>query len=163
MDTATASPSHSIRPRGVAGMRWVSGPRRVEASYPSRQAERGMPPDSEQAASPSPARVWTNAGNAAWPLARGNVDLETAVHNANRALDPAVTVKSSRCTEAITDLRDRIQPFTPWPVTSMNGPWPPAAKPNLPCELHSQGRCYPCRAGAGRQDATWNLVSACEL
>ncbi|MGH3573762.1 MAG: hypothetical protein ACRDRD_22275 [Pseudonocardiaceae bacterium] len=44
-------------------------------------------------------------------LTSGNLDLETAVHNANRALDLAVTVKSSRCTEAITDLRARIQPF----------------------------------------------------
>ncbi|MGH3901787.1 MAG: hypothetical protein ACRDTA_26735 [Pseudonocardiaceae bacterium] len=44
-------------------------------------------------------------------LTSGNVDLDAAVHNANRALDLAVTVKSSRCTEAITDLRARIQPF----------------------------------------------------
>jgi hypothetical protein len=33
------------------------------------------------------------------------------VHNANRTLNLAVTVKSSRCTKVITDLRDRIQPF----------------------------------------------------
>jgi hypothetical protein len=33
------------------------------------------------------------------------------VHNANRALDLAITVKSSRCTHAITDLRARLQPF----------------------------------------------------
>ncbi len=44
-------------------------------------------------------------------LTSGNVDLDAAVHNANRALDLAVTVKSSRCTNAITDLRARIQPF----------------------------------------------------
>ncbi|MGH3918243.1 MAG: hypothetical protein ACRDRY_10035 [Pseudonocardiaceae bacterium] len=44
-------------------------------------------------------------------LTNDSLDLETAVHNANRALDLAVTVKSSRCTEAITDLRARIQPF----------------------------------------------------
>jgi hypothetical protein len=44
-------------------------------------------------------------------LTTGHVDLDTAVHNANRALDLALTVKSSRCTKAITDLRARIQPF----------------------------------------------------
>ncbi|MGH3924546.1 MAG: hypothetical protein ACRDTT_17085 [Pseudonocardiaceae bacterium] len=44
-------------------------------------------------------------------LTNGHVDLDEAVHNANRALDLAVTVKSSRCTEAITELRVRIQPF----------------------------------------------------
>lgn len=44
-------------------------------------------------------------------LTSGKVDLDVAVHNANRALDLAVTVKSSRCTKAITDLRARIQPF----------------------------------------------------
>ncbi len=44
-------------------------------------------------------------------LISGNVDLDVAVHNANRALDLAVTVKSSRCTKAIIDLRARIQPF----------------------------------------------------
>jgi hypothetical protein len=37
--------------------------------------------------------------------------LDAAVDNANRALDLAVTVKSSRCAHAITDLRARIQPF----------------------------------------------------
>ncbi|MGH3871122.1 MAG: hypothetical protein ACRDSR_06320 [Pseudonocardiaceae bacterium] len=44
-------------------------------------------------------------------LTSDSLDLEAAVHNANRALDLAVTVKSSRCTHAITDLRARIQPF----------------------------------------------------
>ncbi|MGH3867092.1 MAG: hypothetical protein ACRDQ4_13305 [Pseudonocardiaceae bacterium] len=33
------------------------------------------------------------------------------MHNANRALDLAVTVTSFRCTHAITDLRARLQPF----------------------------------------------------
>ncbi|MGH3977559.1 MAG: hypothetical protein ACRDRZ_00930 [Pseudonocardiaceae bacterium] len=40
-----------------------------------------------------------------------SVDLDAAVHNANRALDLAVTVQSSRCKQAVTDLRVRIQPF----------------------------------------------------
>jgi hypothetical protein len=44
-------------------------------------------------------------------LTSGHVDLDVAVHNANRALDLAVSVKSSRCTKAIADLRARIQPF----------------------------------------------------
>jgi hypothetical protein len=33
------------------------------------------------------------------------------VNHASRALDLALTVKSSRCTTAIHDLRTRIQPF----------------------------------------------------
>lgn len=44
-------------------------------------------------------------------LTSGHIDLDAAVLNANRALDLAVTVKSSRCTAAISDLRSRIQPF----------------------------------------------------
>lgn len=44
-------------------------------------------------------------------LTAGNVDLETALHHANRAVDLTVQVKSSRCTEAVADLRARIQPF----------------------------------------------------
>jgi len=44
-------------------------------------------------------------------LTSGHIDLDAAVHNANRALDLAVTVKSSPCTKAITDLRARFQPF----------------------------------------------------
>ncbi|MGH3771966.1 MAG: hypothetical protein ACRDRW_11325 [Pseudonocardiaceae bacterium] len=42
-------------------------------------------------------------------LTTGNLDL--AIDNAHRALDLALTVTSSRCTHAITDLRTRIQPF----------------------------------------------------
>ncbi|MGH3719727.1 MAG: hypothetical protein ACRDRI_13000 [Pseudonocardiaceae bacterium] len=38
-------------------------------------------------------------------------NLEAAVDNANRALDLAITVTSSRCIHAITDLRTRLQPF----------------------------------------------------
>jgi hypothetical protein len=44
-------------------------------------------------------------------LTSGNLDLDTAVHHANRALELAITVTSSRCTHAITDLRTRLQPF----------------------------------------------------
>jgi hypothetical protein len=44
-------------------------------------------------------------------LTSGTVDLDAAVHNANRALDLAITVTSSRCTLAIADLRARIRPF----------------------------------------------------
>ncbi|MGH3768118.1 MAG: hypothetical protein ACRDTX_23710 [Pseudonocardiaceae bacterium] len=44
-------------------------------------------------------------------LTSGHVDLEAAIDNAHRALDLAVTVKSSRSTKAISDLRARIQPF----------------------------------------------------
>jgi hypothetical protein len=44
-------------------------------------------------------------------LTNGHLDLDTAVHNAHRALDLALTVTSSRCTHAITDLRTRLQPF----------------------------------------------------
>jgi hypothetical protein len=44
-------------------------------------------------------------------LTSGHVDLDVAVHNAHQALDLTLTVKSSRCTNAITDLRTRIQPF----------------------------------------------------
>lgn len=44
-------------------------------------------------------------------LTSGTVDLDVAVHNANRALDLSVTVKSSRCTAAIADLRAHIAPF----------------------------------------------------
>jgi len=40
-----------------------------------------------------------------------DVDLDAAVHNAEQALDLAVTVKSSRCAAAIADLRTRIRPF----------------------------------------------------
>jgi hypothetical protein len=39
------------------------------------------------------------------------LDLDAAVHNANKALDLAVMVKSSRCTAAITDLQSRLRPF----------------------------------------------------
>ncbi|MGH3771963.1 MAG: hypothetical protein ACRDRW_11310 [Pseudonocardiaceae bacterium] len=42
-------------------------------------------------------------------LTTGNLD--QAIHNAHRALDLAITVQSSRCTHAITDLRTRLQPF----------------------------------------------------
>ncbi|MGH3694602.1 MAG: hypothetical protein ACRDRX_11565 [Pseudonocardiaceae bacterium] len=44
-------------------------------------------------------------------LTPGRVDLETAVHKAHRALDLALTVTSSCCTHAITELRTRIRPF----------------------------------------------------
>lgn len=44
-------------------------------------------------------------------LTSGHVDLDLAVHHANHALELAMTVKSSRCTTAISDLRARIQPF----------------------------------------------------
>ncbi len=44
-------------------------------------------------------------------LTTGHVDLDTAVHRAHRALDLTLTVTSSRCTHAITDLRTRLQPF----------------------------------------------------
>ncbi len=44
-------------------------------------------------------------------LTSGKLDLDIAVYNANRALNLAVTVTSSRCTDAITDLRARLQPF----------------------------------------------------
>jgi len=43
-------------------------------------------------------------------LAGRDIDLDVAVHNAEH-LDPAVTVKSSRCAEAVADLRARIRPF----------------------------------------------------
>ncbi|MGH3855283.1 MAG: hypothetical protein ACRDR6_17670 [Pseudonocardiaceae bacterium] len=42
-------------------------------------------------------------------LTSGNLD--AAIDNAHRALDLAITVQSSRCTHAITDLRTRLQPF----------------------------------------------------
>lgn len=42
-------------------------------------------------------------------LTSGNLDV--AIDNAHRALDLAITVQSSRCTHAITDLRTRLQPF----------------------------------------------------
>jgi hypothetical protein len=44
-------------------------------------------------------------------LAGRDIDLDVAVHNAEQALDLAVTVKSSRCAEAVADLRARIRPF----------------------------------------------------
>jgi len=44
-------------------------------------------------------------------LTNGHIDLDAAVHNAHRALDLAITVKSSRCIHAITELRARLQPF----------------------------------------------------
>ncbi len=49
-------------------------------------------------------------------LTNGHVDLDAAVHHAHWALDLAVTVTSSRCPQAITDLRARIQPFHTMPV-----------------------------------------------
>jgi len=44
-------------------------------------------------------------------LAGRDVDLDAAVHHAGQALELAVTVKSSRCIEAVADLRARIRPF----------------------------------------------------
>lgn len=44
-------------------------------------------------------------------LTSGHVDLDVALHHAHRALDLTLTVKSSRCTTAVSDLRARIQPF----------------------------------------------------
>jgi hypothetical protein len=44
-------------------------------------------------------------------LTSGHVDLDAAIHHAHRALDLTLTVKSSRCTTAVSDLRTRIQPF----------------------------------------------------
>jgi len=41
----------------------------------------------------------------------GQVDLDVAVHHAHRALDLTLTVKSSRCATAVSDLRARLQPF----------------------------------------------------
>jgi hypothetical protein len=74
------------------------------------------PPASPGARPPKPA---IRTGPAATPLSQAALawvaftsgNLDAAVYNANRALDLAVTVKSSRCIHAITDLRTRIQPF----------------------------------------------------
>lgn len=44
-------------------------------------------------------------------LSPQRVDLDVAVHNANQALDLAISVKSSRCVAAINDLRVRFRPF----------------------------------------------------
>ena len=44
-------------------------------------------------------------------LTSGHVDLDAALPHAHRALDLTLTVKSSRCTTAVSDLRVRIQPF----------------------------------------------------
>lgn len=49
-------------------------------------------------------------------LTPGHIDLDTAMHHAHQALGLTVTVKSSRCTAAITDLRTRIQPFRTVPT-----------------------------------------------
>ncbi len=49
-------------------------------------------------------------------LTHGHIDLDTALHHAHQALDLTVTVKSSRCTAAITDLRASIQPFRTVPT-----------------------------------------------
>ena len=44
-------------------------------------------------------------------LAGRGIDLDAAVYHAGQALELAVTVKSSRCAEAVADLRARIRPF----------------------------------------------------